>query len=64
LKLPEDLQVKLLAPKREHFLGSVPAFAIPGMLLLVWSVIIVALVLVPWRRWVQWRTIARLGGLR
>jgi hypothetical protein len=50
LKLPEDLQVKLLAPKREHFLGSVPAFVIPGMLLLVWSVIIVALVFVPWRR--------------
>jgi hypothetical protein len=49
LKLPQDLRVKLLAPKRARFFGSVPAFVIPGMLLLVWGAIIVTLVLVPWR---------------
>jgi len=46
LRLPEDLQVKLLATKREHVLGSVPAFVIPVVLFLVWSVIIVVLVFV------------------
>jgi hypothetical protein len=49
LKLPEDLQVKLLAPKREHVLGSVPAFVIPVMLLLVWSVVIVLLAYDRWK---------------
>jgi hypothetical protein len=47
LRLPDDLQVRLLAPKREHFLGSVPAFVIPVMLFLVWSAIIVVLLVVP-----------------
>ncbi len=44
-RLPEALQVMLLAPKREHFLGSVPAFVIPVMLIVVWSTIIVVYVL-------------------
>lgn len=47
LRLPEDLRVNLLASKREHCLGTVPAFMIPAMLLLVWSVIFVTLVFVP-----------------
>jgi hypothetical protein len=41
LRLPDDLQVKLLASKRTHVLGSMPAFVIPVLLLLVWGVIIV-----------------------
>jgi len=49
LKLPEDLQVKLLAPKQAHFLGNAPAFVIPMMLLLVWSTIIVVLVYERWK---------------
>lgn len=49
LKLPEELQVKLRAPKLAHLLGSVPAFVIPVMLLLVWLVTIVVMVLVPWK---------------
>ena len=44
LQLPEYLQVKLLTPKRTHVLGSMPAFVIPVMLVLVWSAIIVVLV--------------------
>lgn len=48
LRLPETLRVKLLAPKQAHLLGSVPAFVIPVMLLVVWSVIIMTLVLGPW----------------
>lgn len=40
LRLPDDLQVKLLAPPRTHVLGSVPAFVIPVMLILVWGAII------------------------
>ncbi len=40
LRLPEDLQVKLLAPTRAHVLGSVPAFVIPVMLISVWGVVI------------------------
>jgi hypothetical protein len=47
LRLPEALQVRLLAPKRAHLLGSVPAFVIPVMLVLVWSAIIVVLVVAP-----------------
>jgi hypothetical protein len=39
LRLPEGLQVKLLAPKQAHVLGSVPAFVIPVMLILVWGVV-------------------------
>jgi hypothetical protein len=49
LRLPEGLQVKLRAPKLAHVLGSVPAFVIPVMLLLVWTVTIVVMVLVPWK---------------
>lgn len=49
LRLPEALQVKLLAPKRAHLLGSVPAFVIPVMLALVWSTIIVVLVYERWK---------------
>lgn len=45
LKLPADLRVSLLAPKREHFWGSVPAFTLPVMLLLAWSIIIGVMVL-------------------
>jgi hypothetical protein len=48
-KLPEALQVKLLASEREHFGGSVPAFAIPVMLILAWSVILIVLFLAPLR---------------
>jgi ABC-type uncharacterized transport system fused permease/ATPase subunit len=40
LRLPKGLQVKLLAPRRAHVLGSVPAFVIPVMLVTVWGVII------------------------
>ncbi len=40
LRLPGDLQVKLLAPARAHVLGSIPAFVIPVMLILVWGVIL------------------------
>lgn len=47
-RLPGDLQVKLRAPKQAHFLGSVPAFVIPVMLLLVWTVIIVIMARVLW----------------
>ena len=46
--IAEDLRVKLLAYKREYCWGSVPAFVIPVMLVVVWGVIIVVLVLVPW----------------
>jgi hypothetical protein len=46
LKLPEDLQVKLHAPKQAHFLGSLPAFVIPVMLFLVWITLIVTMFLV------------------
>jgi hypothetical protein len=49
LRLPEDLQVKLRAPKLAHLLGSVPAFVIPVMLLSVWTVIIVVMAVVPWK---------------
>lgn len=49
LRLPEGLQVRLRTPKRAHFLGSVPAFVIPVMLLLVWTVIMVVMILVPWK---------------
>jgi hypothetical protein len=44
LRLPENLQVRLLAKKQAHLLGSIPAFIIPIMLLLVWSIIILQLV--------------------
>jgi hypothetical protein len=47
MKLPEDLRVKLLASPREHFLGSVPAFVIPVILVLVWGVVIGVLALAP-----------------
>jgi hypothetical protein len=46
LRLPDGLRVKLHAPKRAHFLGSVPA-VIPVMLLLVWTVIMVVMARVP-----------------
>jgi hypothetical protein len=49
LRLPEGLQVKLRAPTRAHLLGSVPAFVIPVMLLLVWTITIVVMVLAPWK---------------
>ena len=49
LRLPEGLQVKLRAPKFAHLLGSVPAFVIPVMLLLVWTVTIVVMTLAPWK---------------
>jgi len=49
LRLHEDLRVSLHASGREHFMGSMPGFVIPVILLLAWSVIIVALALVPWR---------------
>jgi hypothetical protein len=49
LRLPEGLQVKLRAPTRAHFLGSVPAFVIPVMLLSVWTVIIIVMLRVPWK---------------
>jgi hypothetical protein len=47
LRLPEHLRARLLAPKGAHILGSLPAFVIPVMFLLVWSAIIVVFVLVP-----------------
>ena len=49
LKLPEDLRVTLLASPRERIWGSVPAFVIPVMLVLVWSIIFATVVFVPWR---------------
>lgn len=48
-RLPEALQVKLLASGREHFWGSVPAFTIPVMLIFAWSVILIVLFLAPLR---------------
>jgi hypothetical protein len=48
-KMPEALRVNLLASGREHFWGSVPAFAIPVMLILAWSVILIVLFLAPLR---------------
>lgn len=45
LRLPDDLRVKLLAPKQAHFLGSLPAFLIPVLLFLVWGTLIITMVL-------------------
>lgn len=47
-KLPEDLQLNLLATDREYFWGSIPAFVIPVMLILVWALIIVVQAIMPW----------------
>jgi hypothetical protein len=47
LRLPEHLRVRLLPPKGAHILGSLPAFVIPVMFLVVWSAITVVIVLAP-----------------
>jgi hypothetical protein len=41
--LPEALRLQLLATKRDHFFGSVPTFAVPAMLIVVWMVVFVVM---------------------
>jgi hypothetical protein len=48
LKVPEELRVQLESSARAHFWGSLPTHAIPVMLILVWIVVVVVLVLLPW----------------
>jgi hypothetical protein len=49
LRLPENLRIDMLASRRAHLFGSIPAFLIPLMLILVWITIIVSLVYMPWK---------------
>ena len=49
LLIPVKLQIDLRASRREHFWGSVPAFVIPVMLMMVWGIILLTLIFVQWR---------------
>ena len=49
LLIPVKLQIDLRASRREQFWGSVPAFVIPVMLMMVWGIILLTLIFVQWQ---------------
>lgn len=49
LMIPVKLQINLHASSREQFWGSIPAFVIPVMLMIVWGIILCTLIFVQWQ---------------
>ncbi len=43
LRLPEHLRIDGIASRQAHFFGNLPAFAIPAMMIIVWTSVILHL---------------------
>jgi uncharacterized integral membrane protein len=44
VKLPQELQITLISSKnKEHFLGNIPPYAIPPIIILMWVVLVIVL---------------------